>query len=102
MMRMFGIQINQRDSDPGKPLTTVSISVKEMIDDILPYWNSRYEKENRLYVAPGSEAIFEPKEGDLVLVNNEEFYIADSLTLTQKINRIIMRDNKQFFQPLSE
>lgn len=67
----------------------------------------------KLYVAPESESIFEPKEGDLAEFGEMGFYrfnrkgLWDCTTIMGSLNqnierkkpKITMRDNKQFFMP---
>ena len=67
----------------------------------------------KIYVAPESEHIFEPKEGDLGIYNGELWtFIARQWVLSNDyehrtesddfIKNIIKRDNKHFFAPITE
>lgn len=118
MMKEFGVKIKQLDNYPELPQGFVDISFEDMRDDILPYFNPRFEKENRLYVCEESEHIFEPKIKDfakslisdvvgeifskspyesrvaLAKIDEEEGFIYRDSEI-----QIIMRDNKQFFMP---
>lgn len=54
----------------------------------------------RIYVQSGNNHIFEPKEGDLALLDKKEPCFAYKHSLIHKDRMsIIVRDNKQFFMP---
>ena len=86
------------------------------LENIIPYFNYKYAFEHRFIVAPESEHIFEPKEGDLGIERNLHtlepcffggtywFYDNDYLEIKphpQKVD-IIYRNGKHFFNPKEE
>ena len=86
------------------------------LENIIPYFNYKYAFEHRFIVAPESEHIFEPKEGDLGIERNLHtlepcffggtywFYDNDYLEIKphpQKVD-IIYRNGKHFFNPKQE
>ncbi|MFT6332983.1 MAG: hypothetical protein ACJAW3_001333 [Lentimonas sp.] len=64
----------------------------------------------RFYVAKESESIFEPQNGDVGIKQESQdsfvrvgkHWTPKYVGLKDKYINIIMRDNKQFFQPLTE
>lgn len=87
-------------------------SIREFINDCLDYG----QDFRKFCVSEESEHIFEPKEGDVGLLDNRhsaifqggswryDEMISDSKPYFEKEHRgkIIMRDNKQFFMPKEE
>ena len=86
------------------------------LENIIPYFNYKYAFEHRFIVAPESEHIFEPKEGDLGIERSLHtlepcffggtywFYDNDYLEIKprpQKVD-IIYRNGKHFFNPKEE
>ena len=91
------------------------------LENIIPYFNHKYAFENRFIVAPKSEHIFEPKEGDLCkniedddmgelcMIQGHGLAIPVAnggeggwMVVDKSEVEILKRDNKQFFNPKEE
>lgn len=87
------------------------------LENIIPYFNYKYAFEHRFIVAPESEHIFEPKEGDLGQMKAEgaRFFVKYSERSKEwkewhgggyysdkNGSDIIYRNNKHFFNPKEE
>ena len=116
MMREFGVKIEQwkfiaADHEPKLDDVWQQHIIQELHD-----YNVKTYREDFFYVAKESESIFEPKEGDISLQQNNEFIFASKIAIwcseqscwtrqePKKPSRflrgnqtIIMRNNKQFF-----
>lgn len=106
MMKEFEVKIEQLVNYSELPRKFIDVSIKEMIDDILPYFNPKYEMQNRLYTKKESEHIFEPKHLDYRMSQFDSGgYKSVSMYLMQNGNHqlykteIILRNGKQFFSP---
>ena len=107
MMKEFGVEVAHPkhigDNESYKSYPSASMALSDLEYFLL--------KGGKIYVSPQSESIFEPKEGDLVDGlfgkgddKNDSQQDIDILRVDsiykpiRLINKIIMRDNKQFFQ----
>lgn len=99
MMKEFGIKLVYINGN-GNEIPDYQITEEMYVSNITgdaDVWTRKH------YVAPESEAIFEPKKGDRIMIFPEDDeLVKDAIIGNVRKKKIIMRDNKQFFSPLKE
>jgi len=119
MMKEFGVKIlyplSEWEKEMGSP--TLFFTYGSLLGKMLSF-----QTPDKLYIAKESEHIFEPKEGDIVKVEEffeekqdsivevfetgdcRQYFVVDRIgyNIEPSKTQIIMRNNKHFFNPLIE
>lgn len=100
MCRHFGVKLDFTLENSNKPFNKEEIKSNE--DPWSVFSDGMFIKD-KIYVAPESEEIMKPKEGDIGITEKYPTYFTggkwsfDDYQIVN-ISKIIMRDNKHFFQ----
>ena len=115
MQKEFGVQfytIHKSDLSDKKLSFHVDIkNIYNVLIQLLAIYNPMIS-DNKIYVAPESEHIFEPKEYDIGIYNGElwtfiarQWVLSNDYEQTESddfIKNIVERDGKHFFNPKEE